>query len=63
MLHRGKEKARIVPARPSRVRAQVRANKAFGLWKDRNDLRNVAKFVRTLRRSRPAIFALFQLYN
>ena len=52
MLHRSKEKARIVPARPSRVRAKVRANEAFGMWKDRKDLRSVPKVVRTLMQSR-----------
>jgi prevent-host-death family protein len=52
VLHRGKEKARIMPVRPPRIRAKVSANEAFGMWKDRKDLGNVPKFVRTLRQSR-----------
>ena len=52
VLHRGKEKAQIVPVPPPRIRAKVRANKAFGMWKDRKDLSNVQKFVRTLRQGR-----------
>jgi len=52
VLHRGKEKARIMPVRPPRVRANVLANEAFGMWKDRKDLTNVPKFLKTLRQSR-----------
>jgi prevent-host-death family protein len=52
VFHRGKEKAQIIPARPSRVRARVRANDAFGMWKDRKDMGNVARYVRTLRKRR-----------
>jgi prevent-host-death family protein len=50
--YRGKEKARITPVLASPVRAEVRANEAFGMWKDRKDLSNVPKFVRTLRQGR-----------
>jgi len=52
VFQRGKEKARILPALPSRLRTKVRASDAFGMWKDRKDLSNVPKFVRTLRQSR-----------
>jgi prevent-host-death family protein len=52
VLHRGKEKARIVPVRSLRTGAKVRASEAFGMWKDRKDLNNVPKFVRKLRQSR-----------
>ena len=51
VLCRGKEKARITPI-PSSRGAEVRANAAFGMWKDRKDLSNVPKFVRTLRQGR-----------
>jgi len=52
VLYRGKEKARITPVLASPVRAEVHAHEAFGMWKDRKDLSNVPKFVRTLRQSR-----------
>ena len=41
-----------MPVLPPRIRAKVSANEAFGMWKDRKDLGNVPKFVRTLRQSR-----------
>jgi prevent-host-death family protein len=52
VLHRGKEKARIIAARPPRIRPKVRASGAFGMWKDRTDLRDVPKYVRMLRQGR-----------
>jgi prevent-host-death family protein len=52
VLYRGKEKARIMPVLSTPVRAEVRTNEAFGMWKDRKDLSSVPKFVRTLRQGR-----------
>lgn len=52
VLHRGKEKAQITPVRSPSLSAKIRANEAFGMWKDRKDLSNVPKFVRMLRKSR-----------
>jgi len=53
ILHRGKEKAWLYPAslrRPSSISATN--HPAFGLWKDRKDLRQVERFVRKLRKGR-----------
>jgi prevent-host-death family protein len=52
ILHRGKEKARILPLARSRGRAKLRTSEAFGLWKDRKDVKDVPAFVRRLRKSR-----------
>jgi prevent-host-death family protein len=52
VLYRGKEKALIQPIRSKPLRAKLSANEAFGLWKDRKDLSDVAAFVGKLRASR-----------
>ena len=52
VLQRGKEKARIVPPASKRNAAKLRTPEAFGLWKDRDDLRDVSAYVRKLRRPR-----------
>jgi antitoxin (DNA-binding transcriptional repressor) of toxin-antitoxin stability system len=52
ILQRGKEKALITPVRSSPIREKVKASDAFGMWKERKDLSNVARFVRTLRQGR-----------
>jgi prevent-host-death family protein len=52
VLHRGKEKARILPAPSKKQRHELRTDKAFGLWKNRKDMRNVAAFVRNMRKDR-----------
>jgi len=52
VLHRGKEKARIVPPLTNGDSEGLRTPEAFGLWKDRKDLRDVATYVRKLRRPR-----------
>ena len=52
VLHRGKEKAQIIPARKPKDLPTVRSDEAFGMWKDRKDLGNVSKFVRALRKGR-----------
>lgn len=51
VLYRGKEKARILPV-SARSHAKLRASEAFGLWKDRRDMRDVSGFVRKLRTRR-----------
>jgi antitoxin (DNA-binding transcriptional repressor) of toxin-antitoxin stability system len=51
VLHRGKPKARIV-AEPEKAITNVRSSNAFGMWKDRKDLKDVKKFVRNLRKGR-----------
>jgi len=52
VLQRGKEKARIVPPLTKRDAEKLRTPEAFGLWKDRKDLRDVGTYVRKLRRPR-----------
>ena len=52
VLYRGKEKARILPPPSKKQRGDLRTDKAFGLWKDRKDVRNVAAFVRNMRKGR-----------
>ena len=52
VLHRGKEKARILPLPSKKQRTSLRTDEAFGLWKDRKDMRNVAAFVRNIRKGR-----------
>ena len=53
ILCRGKEKAIISPLPKGRGQARpVREHPAFGIWKDRADLRDVAGFVRGLRKAR-----------
>jgi prevent-host-death family protein len=52
VLYRGKEKARILPPPSKKQRNSLRNDKAFGLWKDRKDIRNVAAFVRNMRKGR-----------
>ena len=51
VLYRGKEKARLTPL-PTGARGAVIPGKAFGMWKDRRDLRDVAGYVRKLRKAR-----------
>ena len=52
VLYRGKEKARIVPIAGRRKTRNIRSDEAFGLWKDREDLRRVRPYVRRLRQGR-----------
>jgi prevent-host-death family protein len=52
VLYRGKEKARILPPPSKKQRTSLRTDEAFGLWKDRKDMRNVAAFVRNTRKGR-----------
>jgi prevent-host-death family protein len=52
VLYRGKEKALIQPIRPAPRLRKLSDDKAFGIWKDRKDLRDVSAFVGKLRKSR-----------
>jgi prevent-host-death family protein len=51
--YRGKEKARLVPieAKPAKE-LKPSDHPAFGMWKDREDLKDPAAWVRKLRESR-----------
>lgn len=52
VLYRGKPKARILPISGEGEPPSLRTHEAFGLWKDRKDLRDVAGHVRKLRQGR-----------
>jgi prevent-host-death family protein len=52
ILYRGKEKARILPVATKGDDSELAASEAFGLWKDREDLRDVSRYVRELRHGR-----------
>ncbi|MGD0383688.1 MAG: type II toxin-antitoxin system prevent-host-death family antitoxin [Thermoguttaceae bacterium] len=53
ILHRGKEKAVLYPAKsaPSEPGA-VTDHPAFGMWKNRKDISDVGQYVRRLRKGR-----------
>jgi hypothetical protein len=53
ILHRGKEKGVLYPSaiRPDRS-FSVTQHPAFGMWKDRDDLQDVERAVRRLRKAR-----------
>jgi len=51
VLYRGKEKARLTPIEAER-KGPLTSDPAFGMWKDRTDLKNVPAYVRNLRRGR-----------
>jgi len=52
VLHRGRAKARLVPVQSAEEARKPSYDPAFGLWKGRNDLADVAGHVRRLRSSR-----------
>ncbi len=52
VLYRGKEKARLTPLPKGGRGADPVPGKAFGMWKDRRDLRDVSGYVRKLRQGR-----------
>jgi hypothetical protein len=52
ILHRGKEKGVIYPTGLRDDSMSVKEHPAFGMWKDRDDLRDVDQTVRNLRKGR-----------
>ncbi len=52
VLYRGKPKAKIVPILEKRKGAKISDHPAFGMWKDREDMRDPAAYVRKIRRGR-----------
>jgi len=53
ILYRGKERAILVPSGAGwQKRTAVAQHPAFGMWKDREDLKDVAAHVRELRKGR-----------
>ena len=51
VLYRGKEKARLTPV-AGQKKGRLASHPAFGMWKDRADLKDVPAYVRHLRRGR-----------
>ena len=54
ILHRGRMRGILYPASVGREKlpTAVASHPAFGMWKDRDDLRDVAQAVRKLRKGR-----------
>ncbi len=56
LTYRGKPRARIVPAgEKPRPRMRVTDHPAFGMWKDREDMKDPSAWVREQRRPRFAL--------
>jgi prevent-host-death family protein len=52
VLYRGREKAQILPIATKNDSLKPERHKAFGLWRDREELRDVTSYVRKLRQGR-----------
>jgi antitoxin (DNA-binding transcriptional repressor) of toxin-antitoxin stability system len=53
ILYRGRERALLIPVHGRHgERKPIMEHTAFGMWKDRNELRDVAAHVRRLRKGR-----------
>ena len=53
ILYRGKKKGILYSIRRNRHKnSSVSKHSAFGMWKDREDMRDVEQFVRSIRRGR-----------
>jgi antitoxin (DNA-binding transcriptional repressor) of toxin-antitoxin stability system len=52
LLHRGKVKGVIYPQETPRKHASISDHPAFGMWRDIEDLQDVAGHVRRLRKGR-----------
>jgi antitoxin (DNA-binding transcriptional repressor) of toxin-antitoxin stability system len=53
ITHRGKPKAIMAPVRRAKpTLEEARRHPAFGMWKDRKDMKDPSAWVRNLRRSR-----------
>jgi antitoxin (DNA-binding transcriptional repressor) of toxin-antitoxin stability system len=52
VLYRGKPRAQLVPIKQRRKRGKLTDHPAFGMWKDRKDMADVAAYVRKLREPR-----------
>lgn len=51
ITHRGKPRAKIVPVAADEENSETE-NPFVGMWKDREEMKNVRTYVRTLRRGR-----------
>jgi hypothetical protein len=53
ILHRGRQKGILYPARnPGRKKLRIAESAAFGMWKNRRDLKDVDAAVRRARKER-----------
>ncbi|HLH20724.1 MAG TPA: hypothetical protein VKX45_26085 [Bryobacteraceae bacterium] len=52
VLYRGREKARLVPIEKAEKPRKPSDDPACGMWADREDMADVAQYVRNLRRPR-----------
>jgi antitoxin (DNA-binding transcriptional repressor) of toxin-antitoxin stability system len=52
LTHRGRKKAIIVPCQQAQAERRVDEHPAFGMWADRDDMADVAAYVRKLRKGR-----------
>lgn len=52
VLYRGKEKARLTPVKMRERKGSIASHPAFGMWKDRADLKDVSAYVRRIRSGR-----------
>lgn len=56
LFYRGKPKGVIVPAsKPAEKRIPIMRHRAFGMWRDRIDMKNVRRAVAKLRKARHAL--------
>lgn len=56
VLYRGKEKGVLYPASKDKgAKVLVKDHPAFGMWKGREDMKDVAKYVRKIREPRHVI--------
>jgi len=52
LFYRGRKKAVINPIAPDAGSKSAKMHPAFGMWKDRKDMKDVAAYVRRMRRGR-----------
>jgi len=52
VLYRGKEKAKIVPIKSEKPKTKLEDHPFFGMWADREDMKDPAAWVRKLRSKR-----------
>jgi len=56
LFYRGKAKGMIIPLSPPKGKiVPARSHRAFGMWRDRIDLRNVRAAISALRKTRHAL--------
>ena len=56
ILYRGREKAVLMPVGGAKPRLSIKEHKAFGMWKDREDMADPADVVRSMRKGRAFAF-------